>query len=506
MEKDKIFFFFFLLFLTAGCAGVNGNAEPRLLVLHTNDWHGTILPNYTEGVKRGGIAEIGALIKAERGKEKNVLLLDAGDISVSRQFISNAFDGRLDIALYNMLNYDAAVFGNNEFQHGAEILEERLKLADFTFLGANVRRADGSYLGAPWIIKDYSAFKVGIFGVCTTASKEYFGSGYILTDEIAAAEQAVKELKNQGADIIIALTHLGIESEKYGGVTSSKLAAVEGIDLIVDGHSHTYIETPLYVNGVPIVSAAEYGEYLGKGIISVSGGKTKFEWELIPVKDIPPDEGVNNFVSMYAKKAEELLEKRVGSAKSDFEYGDKLPSRQETAIGNLITDAALWFITERANLSADFFFINSGTIRTGIKKGEIKYRDINAAVPFNDNLILLEMKGDALLALFEYMAAFPRGSRGFPQISKGAHYTVENIRGEGKLKDVLINSTPIDPESVYRVLTVDFILGGGNGYNVAERSLRIVNTGIKLRDAAAGYIEYMGTVQPLTDGRINILE
>jgi 5'-nucleotidase/UDP-sugar diphosphatase len=509
MIKNRILFSCLLLFPLINCAGINdqyGDYELRLVVLHTNDYHGTILPDYADGIKMGGIAEIAALIKTERSKEKNLLLLDAGDLTVSHQFISGAFDGQLDIALYNMLGYDAVAFGNNEFQRGAKVLEKQMGLAIFPFLGANVKKADGSYLGLPWIIKDYSGFKVGIFGICTTASKEYLGSGYTLTNEISAAVQAISELKANGADIIIALTHLGIENSSEGVSSNTLAAKTAGIDLIIDGHSHTYLETPLYVNGVPIVSAAEYGKYLGKAVISASGTETKIEWQIIPVKDVAPDKDFENYVSEYAKKVEMLLEKKLGDALSDFEYGDKLPSRQESSIGDLITDAADWYITERLGIAVDFSFINSGTIRKGFKKGAVKYSDINNAIPFNDNLILLEIKGDALLTLFEYTASIPRGNKGFPQISKNARYTVDLTAGEGKLKEVLINSSTINPENIYKVITVDFISGGGDGYKVSEQSLKINNTGVKLRDAVAEYIEHEKTIKPLIDGRIKILE
>jgi 5'-nucleotidase/UDP-sugar diphosphatase len=503
----------FVMLLT-GCAGVtdHGSSELNLTVLHTNDYHGSILPVDSNDGKMGGVAELAAVIKTERAQGGNVLLLDAGDINVSRQFISMAFEGDLDIALYNKLGYDAAAFGNNEFQRGAEFLEAQMKLAQFPFLGANVKKADGSYLGKPWIIKEMSGFKVGIFGLSTTASKEYLWSGYLLTDEISAAKQAVSELKAAGADIVIALTHLGMEQDLNTGMSSEKIMItsnelarqVKGIDLIIDGHSHTYIEAPVYVNGVPVVSAGEHGKYLGKAVISASGGAVNIDWQVLAVKDVAADNEIAGYLSGYAEKVDVILKEELGEALADFEFGDRLPLRQETSLGDLISDAAVIYVTEKSG-AADFFFMNGGTIRNGLKKGIITYGDVNNAIPFNDNLILHEVKGADLSELFKYMASIQPGSRAFPQISKGAGYTADFSGNEGKLVKAEINSRPIEPDKIYKVLTVDFISGGGNGYTLSEKSLRSFNTGLKLRDAVAQYIKDKKRIEPATDGRIKIL-
>jgi 5'-nucleotidase/UDP-sugar diphosphatase len=373
-------------------------------------------------------------------------------------------------------------------------------------LGANVRKPNGDFLGLPWIIKDFSGFKVGIFGLLTTASKEYLWNGFSVTDELSAAEAAVNELKSAGADMVIALTHLGMDAEE-GAVSSKTLAAaVPGIDLIIDGHSHTYIDEPVRVNGVPIVSAGEYGRYLGKADISVSEGKLKVGWQVIPVKAIAADKEFQTFISGYAEKARLLLETRLGSAYESFEYGDRLPSRGESAIGNLITDAAQWYALERLGASVDFVLINSGTIRSGLSKGEVKYEDLHKVIPFNDNLIVLEMKGGELVNLFEFIASIPLGNRGFPQVSGGVNFTLDFSGGGRELKNVSVGSSPIDPDVTYKILTIDFIVGGGNGYSAAASSTEIYNTGVKLSEAVAEYIKEMETIAPYVDGRIKILQ
>jgi 5'-nucleotidase/UDP-sugar diphosphatase len=505
-----------MLFMTLmiGCAGVKdqSSAELNLTVLHTNDYHGSILPVDTKDGKMGGIAEMAAVIKAERAKGESVLLLDAGDINVSRQFISMAFEGDLDIALYNKLGYDAAAFGNNEFQRGAEFLEAQMKLAQFPFLGANVKKADGTYLGRPWIIKEISGFKVGVFGISTSASKEYLWSGYLLTDEILAAKTAVSELKAAGANIVIALTHLGIEEDLSAGMSSEKITItsnelarqVKGIDLIIDGHSHTYIEAPIYVDGVPLVSAGEHGKYLGKAVISASADAVNIDWQVLAVKEVAADNEIIDYLSAYAEKVDVILKEELGEATEEFKYGDRLPLRQETAIGDLISDAAMIYVTGKFG-AADFFFMNGGTVRNGMKKGIVTYGDVNNAIPFNDNLILHEVKGADLSELFKYMASLKPGSRAFPQLSKEACYTADFSGNEGMLKDAKINSLPIEPDRIYKVLTVDFISGGGNGYTLSEKSLRSFNTGLKLRDAVARYITDKKRIEPKTDGRIKII-
>ncbi|NIR14461.1 MAG: bifunctional metallophosphatase/5'-nucleotidase, partial [Desulfobacterales bacterium] len=186
------------------------------------------------------------MVQGIRGQSKNVLVLDAGDINTGRPE-SNLFKARPDIEGYNYIGYDAMALGNHEFDNGPDVLKEQMQLANFPFLSANIKTKQGELLTRPYIIKEFVGFKVAIFGL-TTKETEFLShpdniKGLVFQDEVEVAKQLVPELRKQ-ADIVIALVHMGIyNSPKLG---SKRLASeVSGIDLIVDGHSHTKLDAPI---------------------------------------------------------------------------------------------------------------------------------------------------------------------------------------------------------------------------------------------------------------------
>ena len=228
--------------LLAGCAG-GAKAVKReagktyeLVILHTNDHHGVVLPN--DG--RGGLAERATFVKSVRAANPNVLLIDAGDINTGTA-LSNMFAAEADFLAYNKIGYDAATFGNHEFDGTQGKLEAQLKLAQFPYISSNIKTADGKFLGSgQYLIKDYDGFRVGLFGITTLRTKVIASPDKSLTflPEIEAAKAVVETLKNrEKADIIIGITHMGDKKEAPDHVTSPELAAaVPGIDVILDGH------------------------------------------------------------------------------------------------------------------------------------------------------------------------------------------------------------------------------------------------------------------------------
>ncbi|HKL86183.1 MAG TPA: metallophosphoesterase, partial [Treponemataceae bacterium] len=155
------------VFFAVSCAGIpapkrDAGKTYSLTVLHTNDHHGTIMPNGGEA----GLAERATYVKGMRAKTENVLLLDAGDINTGTA-LSNMFKGEIDIKAYNMMKYDAVAFGNHEFDNDLALIEKQIALADFPFLSANITRKNGKYLDQAYIIKDFDGFRVGVFGLTT---------------------------------------------------------------------------------------------------------------------------------------------------------------------------------------------------------------------------------------------------------------------------------------------------------------------------------------------------
>jgi len=506
----KRFFAFIAVFTLIALAGfpvfasaARETGSGELILLHTNDHHGAVL----SANGGGGLAERAAYIKAVRAMNPQVLLLDAGDINTGSA-LSNMFYAEIDLKAYNMMAYDAVTFGNHEFDGPFGRLKEQIAMAKFPFVCANIQTSDGAFLGGnPYIVKKYNNFTVGIFGLTTLRTISIASpsdSDIYFIDEIEAALETVDILRNrEKVDIVIALTHMGNVKEAPNHVTSLELAEmVDGIDIIIDGHSHTFMETPLRVNGAWIVSANEWGKYVGHAKITVRDGKLfNFFWKPIA---IGRDREVAAMIEPYVKKAGESLKEVIGTAAEEFEFGNRLPRYQETAIGNLITDANFWYFTKVQNQNLDFAFHNGGNIRAGLSKGDITREQILTILPFENYLYVVSMKGSEINELFNLIARIPQGAGGFPQFSKEVRYTID--KQSNVIKELTINGSPVDPDKTYRFCTNDFLLDGGDGYTVLKKSDDRYNTSQILTNIVIEYIKALGEpVKPLIDGRLTVL-
>jgi len=505
------------LFLASCAAGAKPVArEPgetnRLVILHTNDHHGSVLPVNGEG----GLAERASFVRAVRESEPNVLLIDSGDVNTGSA-LSNMFSAEVDIRAYNMIGYDAVALGNHEFDGTLKKLRAQMRLADFTFLSANVLVPGGKTLAAPYIVRDFPGMRVGIFGLTTrrTLSIASPDPSLSFADEIETARATVAELRGKrDCDLVIALTHLGLVKEEDGHVTSIELAErVPGIDLIVDGHSHTALAEPRYAAGVPIVSANEFGRFVGRAEFAVRDGKVaSFSWsaERINSKEQrkwAPDPKVAALIEPYRAASDASLKEVVARATAGFEFGDRLSRKKEIALGDMVNDGALWYVQNVLKKDADFAFTNGGNIRAEIPSGEITRGRIATVLPFDNWLYIASMRGEDVLALFEYIASVPQGAGAWAQVSAEVRYTIEYPAdgSKGILRDLTIGGKPIDPAATYRLVTNDYLMGGGDGYAVLARRISSYNTSVTLRDAIIAYARAAKELTPTTDGRIVVI-
>ncbi|MCL2244006.1 MAG: 5'-nucleotidase C-terminal domain-containing protein [Treponema sp.] len=475
--------------------------EIELVLLHTNDFHGATLSSGG----RGGLAEISAYVKAVKAVNQNVLLLDAGDINTGSA-LSNMFSAEPDILAYNIMGYDAVAFGNHEFDGNQEKLDAQIRLAKFPFVTSNVMTQNGAYLGGNrYIIKKYGDITVGIFGITTlrtivTASPD---KSLVFINEITAARDVVNILRNiEKADIVIGLTHIGNVKEMPDHVTSVELAAsVPGIDIIIDGHSHTYMDKPIVQGKTWIVSANEWGKYVGHGKLLIRGRQlADFIWTPVP---IGPDPEVTAMLAPYIEKAGATLKAVIGEAADTFIFGNRLTRYQETALGNMITDANVWFFRTVSNLQIDFAFHNGGNMRAELPAGPITTEHILTILPFENYLYVVSMPGSDIIELFNFIATIPQGNGGFPQFSSDVRYTIDKTVGSGVIKDLTIAGAPVDPNKTYRFCTNDYILGGGDGYEVMKKAGDRFNVSLLLSYTVTEYIKAQkGPIVPATDGRL----
>ena len=502
--------------LLAGCAGGaktvrrEAGVVHELVLLHTNDHHGAILPN--KG--RGGLAERATFIKSVRAEHANVLLLDAGDINTGPA-LSNMFDAKPDIMAYRLMGYHAVTFGNHEFDGSLEKLTVQMAHSAFPFVSSNIKTANGKFLGGrQYFIKNYRDFRVGIFGITTLRTKTIASPDKSLTfiPEIEAAKAVVELLRKQEqVDIVIGLTHMGDIKEDPTHVTSPELAAaVEGIDIIVDGHSHSFFESPKREGNTWIVSANEWGKYVGKGIITiVDGTVTGFDWTPVEINNerrqtYPPDEKISAMLAPFIEKADASLKETVGRAASTFVFGNRLTRYGETALGNMITDANVWYFRTVYRQHIDFAFHNGGNIRSGLSTGPITREQILTTLPFENYLFIVSLTGAEIIELFDFIATIPQGSGGFPQFSKEVRYTLD-VPARA-VRELTIGGQSVDPKRTYRFCTNDYLVGGGDGYTVLKKSKDPFNTSLLLSYVVTEFIKAQdGVIRPETDGRMRVI-
>ena len=488
--------------------GVPGRTY-ELVLLHSNDHHGVVLPN--DG--RGGLAERAAFIKSVRSANRNVLVVDAGDINTGTA-LSNMFAAEPDYLAYNLIGYDAATFGNHEFDGNMAKLDKQIAMAKFPYVSSNIKTSSGRFLGGnQYLVKEFEGFKVGIFGLTTLRTLAIASPDKSLTfiNEINAARDVVDILRNrEKVNVIIGLTHIGDVQESPDHITSQALAsAVSGIDVIVDAHSHTFYKEPKKVGNTYIVSANEWGKYMGEGRISILNGKLSgFNWKPVEInnkdsKVYAADPALTALFAPYIAKANESLKEVVGEASDTFIFGNRLTRYQETALGNMITDANHWFF-KNAGQNIDFTFHNGGNMRAELPKGKLTREQILTVLPFENYLFIASLKGTEILELFDYIASVPQGNGGFPQFSKEVRYTID-IPNK-KISNLTIGGAPVDPNKTYRFCTNDYLLAGGDGYVVLKKAQDPFNTSLLLSYVVIEYINSQrGIITPQTDGRMNVI-
>jgi 5'-nucleotidase/UDP-sugar diphosphatase len=464
-----------------------------LTILHVNDFHGALEPIRT-GVGRpeqGGAARLAALVSAER--TATTLFLAAGDL-IQGSNLSNLNAGRPVIEAFNLMGLDASAVGNHEFDLGQTGLRERAAEARFPFLAANIA-GDGPW--QPSEIRQVGALRVALFGLTTeetpVATHPRNARGLAFGDAVATARRLVAELRPR-ADLVVALTHLGIEEDE------KLAAAVPGIDVIVGGHTHTRVERPEQVGATLVLQAFERGVVLGRLDLEVTEGKVAaHRYRLIPVTPAcGEDPAVAALVAGYAGRLGDRMSEPLGSAGADLE-GDKDEMRsRETSLGDLVADAM------REAAGADVALINGGTIRAGIPAGPVTLGTINDVLPFDNWLISFAVTGKELRESLETgLARVEVRDGGFPQVS-GMTYTFDLRAPAGaRLVSVSVGGAPLEETRRYVLATHDFLAAGGNGYTVFAGHDPVFNDqGRWLRDILAEWWRRRGSVSYATDGRI----
>ena len=492
---------------------VPADVAGKVVILHTNDVHGAI-ENY---------AKVATLKKMFADAGAEVLLVDAGDFSQGETYVSVS-EGKTAVELMNLVGYEVAAPGNHEFDYGYENLKELEKLAQFPILCANIVDAKGEPLFQTGLVTDTKIGKIGIFGLDTpeTATKAHpakiKGLTFLGSEELyECAALNVKNLKDEGAEFILCLSHLGIddESKANGNRSIDMLDKVEGIDLLIDGHSHSTLEAMKEVTdgtgkvGNTVVTSTGT-KIANVGVVIIDADKN-ITTENVPVEAITgADETVAAAAQAVVKEVEDLYGATFGKSNVALN-GERAPGNrtEETNLGDLITDAMVWQVTKDGGLDVDNDHVvaitNGGGIRAAIAAGDITRNDVNKVLPFGNTVATVYITGEAMLEALEASTfCTPTAVGGFPQVS-GINFTIdtaaafdagENYEGTTYAKPNSINRVTVDsvngkdfdPTATYAVVTNDFMAAGGDTYFTFTTSDKIVDTGVPMDEALMAYI------------------
>ncbi len=470
----------------------------EIRILHVNDFHGFAEPYRPFGAEErvGGIAYLASRANQLR-KEKTSLLVSAGDMIQGDNW-ANLFQGQSVIQVMNRMRFDAAVLGNHEFDFGQDVLRRRISEAAFPVLGANVAGMEGVQ---PYIILEKNGVRIGIIGVVTdeTPVSTHPGNvaGLRFISPVQALQKYLPELRKK-SDLVLVLSHIGFPADRL------LAEQVPGIDLIVGGHSHTRLTTPVKIGRTLIVQAWEHAKALGVVDLALQDGKVirsgGYLEEIAPGRGVA-DEAVREIVTKYGKKQRTALNEKVAHAEVDLD-GENVREK-ETNLGDLICDIM------RSVSGAELCVINSGGIRTSIKAGEIRVKDVYAVLPFDTYVVSIKMKGREIREALEHGFSTVEAREGrFAQVSGlSVSYSLSKKKGR-RVKEILIGGKAMDPDREYVVATNDFIASGGDGYKVfAEAATRPGNlvyrdAGRWLRDVVVEYLRARKNILPPRGGRI----
>ena len=512
--------------------GKDATATEPVVILHTNDVHGAI-ENY---------AKVAALADKYEAEGAYVLVLDAGDFSQGSSYVSLS-EGATAIELMNMVGYDAVALGNHEFDYGFEALKKNMESAQFPVLAANVKYNGELAFDDAAVFTTPGGTKIGVFGLDTpeTATKAHPGKIAGVTfaggEEMyqIAQDMATMLREDEGCNYVICIGHLGIDDETATTANRSidLLNKVTGIDVFIDGHSHSTEEE--------IAEKTNADRKVGETILTSTGTKLE-NIGVVTIKDsaittecvategieIPAD-------SEIAARAAAII------AEVDAEYGtvfaktevtlngEKAPGNrtEETNLGDLITDALVWKATQEGE-AVDAAITNGGGIRATIEAGDITKKDINTVLPFGNTLSIIKITGSELLEVLEASTfCTPEAIGGFPQVS-GIEFTVDTTKaydadaeypGTTYFAPKSINRVTIqsvggkdfDPAATYTIATNDFMASGGDTYYRFVNATANYDLGIAMDEVVMDYITTVlnGTVTAdkygKPAGRIHVL-
>lgn len=481
-------------------ADTTTTVEP-IVILHTNDIHSNVNTAIGYPSVKGWKDYY-----TEQGAD--VLVLDDGD-ALHGFPIANLSNGENIVEIMNAVGYDAMTPGNHDFNYGTARLLELSKLMEFDLLSANFTDANKVPVFSSSKVYTVGDKKIGIVGISTpetaTKTNPLNVKGYQFNEaEMAALVQAqIDQLVKDGADYVIALGHLGEDVESAPYRSTDLIALVTGLDIFIDGHSHTTLETGKLVKdkaGNDVLLAQTGSQFKAIGKITINGDT--FTASLIT--EAKEDATVKALIDAQKAEIQPLLDQVVAKTAVKLD-GARDPGvrTKETNLGDLAADA-LKYVS-----GADVALTNGGGIRTSLEIGDITYGNINSVFPFGNTVVTFDIKGADILAALEHgTKSLPAASGGLPQVA-GLDYEVHTYLQTNRVQNVYVNGAPLDLNAYYTMATNDFTYIGGDGYTMFAQYPKTGEYGA-LDEALVKYVREamdgtVGSQYALRQGRFDVL-
>ena len=498
-------------------------ADYSLTILHTNDFHARFEPiskydsgcsaeDNTEGKCFGGSARLVSAVNAARARSNNSILVDGGDQFQGTLFYTY-YKGKLAAEMMNKMGYDGMTVGNHEFDDGPEVLRGFMDAVNFPVLMSNADFSGEDLLKDKLLkstIIERGGEKIGMIGLTPQDTDELAspGENVIFTDPVAAVQGEVDKLTAEGVNKIIVLSHSGYSVDKRVA------AETTGVDVIVGGHSNTFLSNtaenaegpyPTMVGNTAIVSAYAYSKFLGElnvtfddagNIISASGEP------LLMDASVAEDEATVARIAEAAKPLDEIRNRVVAETAAEIIGVREECRMMECAMGNLIADAMLDRVRDQG---IEIAIQNGGGIRASIDAGPVTMGEVLTVLPFQNTLSTFFVSGQTIVDALENGASqMEEGAGRFPQVAGISFVVTPSAAVGSRISDVMVGGAPIDVTKEYGVVSNNYVRNGGDGYKMFRDATNVYDFGPDLADVTAEFIAKNAPYMPYKDGRITV--
>lgn len=509
-SKDELYILTLVQQDLGALDGIEVGSDDEMIVdlniFHTNDIHGGVDENI-------GFAKFKHFINLanEYTRAEGYLVLDAGDIFHGTPFATVEL-GESVAQVLKVVGYDAMSPGNHDFNYGQDRLVELGKVADVELLAANVKTIEGKLRYGDCFFKEIGGMSVGLFGLTTpetvtkTNPENVVGLTFGTEEEIVAeAKLMVQVLQERGVDVIIGLMHMGIDTDSR--IKSTTIASqVDDIDLIIDGHSHSELNQYEIVNGTILTSTGEH--FKNVGVVTIQYDLMADEIiKLVPhqismkqLEKCEEDTEVKSVIDRIKNNQKSILEEVIGTTAIKLEGGRSSVLNGHTNLGHLLTAAML------NETQADISLINGGTIRDSIDVGMITKGDVLKVLPFSNHIVTVEMTGKQLIEILNKGLVI--GSGRFLHFA-GLLVEAKLVQEAGcpdryEVLSVQFNQQPLELTQTYVVAMNDFMVAGGDDYQMSQSS-NLLNSFGTLDEALISYVKEYGEIAILNANQINNL-